>query len=55
MSELLCAIEEDRAPLNNARDNLQSLALCFAAIASANANAPQTPGVVRRLLVPEAA
>jgi len=36
MGELLCAIEEDRKPFNNARDNLDSLALCFAAMRSAN-------------------
>jgi predicted dehydrogenase len=35
MAELLCAIENRRQPLNNARDNLQSLALCFAALESA--------------------
>ena len=35
MGELLCAIEEDREPQNSARGNLPSLALCFAAIASA--------------------
>ena len=29
------AIEEDREPLNGARSNLDSLALCFAAVASA--------------------
>lgn len=33
MAELLCAIEEGREPSNNARDNLRSLELCFAAIA----------------------
>lgn len=32
MAELLCAIEEQREPSNNARDNLKSLELCFAAI-----------------------
>jgi len=36
MSELLCAIEEDREPSNSARDNLHSLALCFAAMRSAD-------------------
>ncbi|MEZ5303482.1 MAG: Gfo/Idh/MocA family oxidoreductase [Verrucomicrobiales bacterium] len=40
MGELLCAIEEDRAPLNNARDNLRSLALCFAAVRSADSGEP---------------
>jgi predicted dehydrogenase len=49
MGELLCAIEEGREPLNNARENLQSLAFCFAAIASATEGVPKTPGEVRRL------
>ena len=35
MAELLCAIEEDREPINSARGNLRSLALCFAALRSA--------------------
>ncbi|MGH9838896.1 MAG: Gfo/Idh/MocA family oxidoreductase, partial [Blastocatellia bacterium] len=35
MGELLSAIEEDRTPSNNARDNLRGLSLCFAAVASA--------------------
>jgi hypothetical protein len=39
MAELLCAIEEGRDPVNNARDNLRGLSLCFAAIASANGGA----------------
>ncbi|HZP83635.1 MAG TPA: Gfo/Idh/MocA family oxidoreductase [Chthonomonadaceae bacterium] len=49
MSELLCAIEENREPINNARENLRSLALCFAAIASATDGAPKVPGEVRKL------
>ena len=49
MGELLCAIEEDREPGNSARTNLRSLALCFAAIASATDGAPKVPGAVRRL------
>lgn len=36
MAELLCSIEAQREPENNARDNLRSLELCFAAIESAN-------------------
>jgi predicted dehydrogenase len=36
MAELLCAVEEGREPVNNARDNLRGLGLCFAAIASAS-------------------
>lgn len=49
MAELLCAIEEQREPSNSARNNLDSLALCFAAIASAETHQPQEPGTVRRL------
>lgn len=36
MGELLCAIEEGREPENGAADNLRSLALCFAAMRSAD-------------------
>ncbi len=36
MGELLCAIEENRQPSNNARDNLKSLEMCFNAIKSAD-------------------
>ena len=35
MGELLCAIEQHRPPANDARDNLRSLRLCLAALASA--------------------
>jgi predicted dehydrogenase len=49
MGELLCAIEEDREPSNCARENLLSLALCFAAVQSARAGKVQIPGAVRRL------
>jgi predicted dehydrogenase len=49
MSELICAIEDDREPLNCARDNLASLALAFAAIASAHGGTPVRPGDVRCL------
>lgn len=49
MAELLCAIEEKREPTNSARGNLPSLALAFAAIASAHEGTPQVPGAVRRL------
>lgn len=49
MGELLCAIEEQREPLHSARDNLQSLALCFAAITAAREGAARRPGQVRRL------
>lgn len=44
MGELLCAIEEGRQPYNNARDNLRSLALCYAALESAKqGGTPITP------------
>jgi predicted dehydrogenase len=49
MGELLCAVEEKREPSNSARNNLRSLELCFAAIASAEGQAPVVPGMVRRL------
>jgi len=48
MGELLCAIEDDREPSHSARRCLPSLALCFAAIASANEGRPFVPGEVRR-------
>jgi len=51
MAELLCAIEENRQPHNNARDNLAGLAICFAAVASAESHTPQVPGSVRDLPV----
>jgi len=51
MGELLCAIEEDREPSNSARNNLRSLALCFAGLRSAETGQPQTPGEVRRMTV----
>jgi predicted dehydrogenase len=49
MAELLCAIEERRAPSNDARGNLRGLALAFAAIASAHEGVAKVPGEVRRL------
>jgi predicted dehydrogenase len=48
MAELLCAIEESREPVNNARGNLRGLGLCFAAIASAAEGLAQLPGSVRK-------
>lgn len=50
MGELLCAIESGREPGNSARNNLASLALCFAAVRSAETGLPQQPGMVRRLM-----
>jgi hypothetical protein len=49
MAELLLAVEQRREPSNSARDNLKSLALCFAACASARRGEPMVPGTVRRL------
>ncbi|MFP4090855.1 MAG: Gfo/Idh/MocA family protein [Cyclobacteriaceae bacterium] len=49
MGELLCAIEEDREPANSAASNLESLALCFAALESADRHQPIVPGSVRRI------
>ena len=49
MGELLCAIEEDREPANSARENLHSLALCFAAVKAADTGRAQSPGAARRL------
>ena len=49
MGELLCAIEEKRTPTHDARRNLDSLALCFAAMASADAGVPRVPGEVKRV------
>ncbi|MFO7170433.1 MAG: Gfo/Idh/MocA family oxidoreductase [Chloroflexota bacterium] len=49
MGELLCAIEEGREPSNSGRENLRSLALAFAAIASSHSGEPKVPGQVRTL------
>jgi len=49
MGELLCALEEKRQPANVAADNLGSLALCFAAVRSAESGTPQEVGRVRRV------
>ena len=49
MGELLCAIEEGRAPSNSAAENLRSLALTFAAIQSRISGKEVTIGKVRRL------
>ena len=49
MGALMCAAEDGKPPLNNARDNLYSLALAFAAIASARRGTPIVPGTVRSL------
>lgn len=49
MGELLCAIEEDREPSHSARNNLRSLEVCFAALASADSGATVPVGSVRRV------
>ena len=46
MGELLCAIDENRPPNHDARGNLASLALCFAAVRSADTGVPVVPGSV---------
>ncbi len=46
MGELLCAIEENREPSHSARNNLDCLALCFAALASADTGEARKPGSV---------
>lgn len=40
MAELICAIEDDRPPLNDACDNLIGLSICFAAIEAAQIGKP---------------
>lgn len=49
MAELLCAVEENREPLNGAAANLNSLALGFAAIAAAHSHGSVVPGEERRI------
>lgn len=49
MAELLSAVEDDREPSHSARNNLGSLALAFAAMASADTGEPRTPGAIRTL------
>jgi predicted dehydrogenase len=49
MGELLRSIEEKRQPEINAADNLISLALCFAGVASSVSGQPVVPGSVRKL------
>jgi predicted dehydrogenase len=49
MGELLCAIEENREPTHSARNNLASLELALAALASAERGKSVRPGTVTRL------
>lgn len=44
LAELLRAVQEDREPENGLRSALNSLALCFAALASADTGMPIKPG-----------
>lgn len=50
MSELLCAIEQDRQPSNSAQSALSGLELCFAAIESTETGKAVIPGSVRKLV-----
>lgn len=49
MAELANSLKAGRIPENNARDNLKSLELCYAAIASAESGSPVFPGSVHGL------
>jgi predicted dehydrogenase len=49
MGELLCAIEEDREPLNSGAANIASLALAFAAVRSRITGQEVAVGTARRL------
>lgn len=49
MAELMAAIEDGREPVHSARDNLRTLELVFAAVASSRDGAPKRPGEARRL------
>jgi predicted dehydrogenase len=52
MGELLCAIEEGRQPSHSARENLKSLAICFAAVKSADTGRAVKPGEAVTLDLP---
>jgi predicted dehydrogenase len=49
MGELACAVDQQREPYHSARHNLPSLALAFAAIASADCGQPVRVGTVEQL------
>ena len=49
MGELLCAIESKREPVHSARDNLPGLALCIAAVRSAESGRPELIGKARKV------
>ena len=48
MGELICAIEENRETLHSAENNLKSLELCYAALASADSGEVVKVGSVRK-------
>ena len=49
MTELLCAIEQQRQPSNSAENILTGLELCFASVESAESGNSITPGDIRKL------
>ncbi len=49
MAELMCAIEDDREPLNGAQGNLAALALTFAAVAARKTGQEVDIGTIRGL------
>jgi predicted dehydrogenase len=49
MAELLSAVAENREPSHSARNNLSSLSLCYAAVASAERGEAVRPGSVQQL------
>jgi predicted dehydrogenase len=49
MAELLSSIEQKRTPGNNPIDNLRGLAMCFAAVASAESGKPVEVGKAKRV------
>ena len=53
MGALLAAVESGSRPINEARSNLDALAMVFAAIASARRGVPVAPGAVRSLVAAE--
>lgn len=47
MAELLSSIEQNRAPSNNALNNLEGLSICFAAVASSESGKPESVSKVK--------
>lgn len=50
MGELMSAIEQNREPINGARENLKSLSLCFAAVESRRTGKEVKTGSIRRIV-----